>query len=231
MSVTNSWLVRASEITLPRADNILVAPTPLPSSPAATSDALAFRLGQIFLHFEQDALALAQLHGGAHHGEHDPQVAVGAGPQDGPQLDLEHRLIFQAVPHAPEAEDPIAGKLNHLPKYVASRTLDNVSWSGSSLLGRDVAADVAKLKEQPGQELQVHGSGDLAHTLIENDLVDEYRLLYVPVHLGSGKRLFRDGGKAGALKLVDSVTTSTGVLIATYVPDGPVRYGSYALED
>jgi dihydrofolate reductase len=133
-------------------------------------------------------------------------------------------------PDAPEADDPVAGKLNSLPKYVASKTLDTVSWNNSTLLGSDVVSDVAKLKEQPGRELQVHGSGDLAHTLIENDLVDEYRLLLFPVHLGSGKKLFRDGGKAAALKLVDSQATSTGVIIATYLPDGPAKYGSYALE-
>ena len=99
------------------------------------------------------------------------------------------------------------------------------------MLGGDVAAGVARLKEQPGDELQVHGSGGLAQTLIAHDLVDEYRLLTFPVHLGTGKKLFRDGAPAGALRLVQSSTTSTGVVIATYVPAGPVRYGSFALED
>src|SRR5207248_825334 len=82
----------------------------------------------------------------------------------------------------------------------------------------------------PGDELQVHGSGALAHTLIDNDLVDEYRLLYFPVHLGTGKKLFRDGAKAAALRLVSTSTTSTGVVIATYQPAGPVQTGSYALD-
>ena len=88
---------------------------------------------------------------------------------------------------------------------------------------------MAKLKERPGRELQVHGSGQLAQTLIGHDLVDEYRLLFFPVHLGSGKKLFRDGAQAAALRLRSATTTSTGVIIATYEPDGPARYGSYAL--
>jgi dihydrofolate reductase len=132
-------------------------------------------------------------------------------------------------PHVTDADDPIASKLNALPKHIASKTLDSVTWHNSSLLGGDVPADVAKLKEQPGNELQVHGSSGLAQTLIEHDLIDEYRLLFFPVHLGSGKRLFRDDAKPAALRLMSSTTTSTGVIIATYEPAGPVRHGSYAL--
>jgi dihydrofolate reductase len=133
-------------------------------------------------------------------------------------------------PRVTDADDPIASKLNALPKYVASTTLDSVDWHNSVLLGGDVAVEIAKLKERPGNELQVHGSGGLAQTLIDRDLVDEYRLLFFPVHLGSGKKLFRDGAKAAALRLTRSATTSTGVIIATYEPAGPARYGSYALE-
>ena len=87
--------------------------------------------------------------------------------------------------------------------------------------------EVAKLKEQPGGELQVHGSGGLAQALIDADLIDEYRLLFFPVHLGSGLKLFRDGAKAASLRLLTSSVTSTGVVIATYEPAGPVQYGSY----
>jgi len=136
--------------------------------------------------------------------------------------------------HWPRVTDPgdaIATKLNTLPKYVASTTLDAAGWQNSSLLGGDVAAEVAKLKERPGRELQVHGSGQLAQTLIDHDLVDEYRLLYFPVHLGSGKKLFRDGARAAALRLRSATTTSTGVIIAAYEPDGSARYGSYALDE
>jgi dihydrofolate reductase len=133
-------------------------------------------------------------------------------------------------PAITDAGDPIAGKLNALPKYVASTTLSSVDWQPASLIKGDVAAEVARLKEQPGDELQVHGSGGLAQTLIEHDLIDEYRLLTFPVHLGSGKKLFTDGARAAAMRLVSSSVTSTGVVIATYQPDGPPRYGSFALE-
>jgi dihydrofolate reductase len=134
-------------------------------------------------------------------------------------------------PHVTDPGDPIAGALNTLPKYIASTTLSAVDWRGSTLLGSDVAAEVAKLKDRPGNELQVHGSGGLAQTLIKANLIDEYRLLTFPVHLGAGKKLFRDGAPAAALRLIDATTTSTGVIIARYVPDGPARYGSYALDE
>jgi dihydrofolate reductase len=131
-------------------------------------------------------------------------------------------------PKVTDPADPIARELNARPKYVVSTTLRDLEWSNSTRLAGDVAAEVTRLKEQPGRELQVHGSGELAQTLIEHDLVDEYRLLFFPVHLGSGKKLFRDGARAAALRLVESRVTGTGVVIATYQPAGPVPYGSYA---
>ncbi len=134
-------------------------------------------------------------------------------------------------PRVTDPGDPIAVALNTLPKFVASTTLSSVSWHNSALLGGDVAAEVAKLKERPGNELQLHGSGGLAQTLIEANLIDEYRLLIFPVHLGAGKKLFRDGAPAAALRLIDATTTSTGVVIARYAPDGAARYGSYALDE
>jgi dihydrofolate reductase len=75
--------------------------------------------------------------------------------------------------------------------------------------------------------LQVHGSGGLAQTLIEHDLVDEYRLLLYPVHLGTGKKLFRDTTKAGGLRLISTTTTASGIIVACYEPTGPAQYGSY----
>lgn len=140
--------------------------------------------------------------------------------------------IFAAHwPKVTDPADPVASKLNALPKYVASATLRSADWDGATVLGGDVAAEVAKLKERPGDELQVHGSGQLAQALIEHDLVDEYRLLTFPVHVGSGKKLFRDSTRAAALRLTQSSVTSTGVIIASYLPDGPVRQGSYALAE
>jgi len=134
-------------------------------------------------------------------------------------------------PRVTDPGNPIASKLNALPKYVASATLGAVDWNNSQLLGGDVVTEVGKLKERPGDELQVHGSGELAQALIEADLVDEYRLTFIPVHLGSGRKLFRDGTRAAALRLIKSSVTSTGVIIASYLPDGPVRTGSFDLDE
>lgn len=101
--------------------------------------------------------------------------------------------IFAAHwPRVSGADDPIAEKLNSLPKYVASRTQTTFSWNGSSLV-RDVVKEVVVLKKRYAREIQVHGSCGLAQTLIEHDLVDEYRLLVFPVILGTGKRLFGCG--------------------------------------
>jgi dihydrofolate reductase len=139
--------------------------------------------------------------------------------------------IFAAHwPKVTDADDPVASPLNALPKYVASRTLDEVTWQNSTLIGEDLAARVSELKRQPGRELQVHGSGDLAHSLMQHDLIDEYRLLTYPVVLGNGKRLFPDDVRPAALRLLDSRTTSTGVVISRYEPAGEPVHGSFELE-
>jgi dihydrofolate reductase len=138
--------------------------------------------------------------------------------------------IFAAYwPRVTDPGDPIAAPLNSLPKYVASRTLDEVSWNGAKLIEGDVAAAVAELKRKPGRELQVHGSGNLAQTLMEHDLIDEYRLLTYPVVLGDGRRLFADGARPSALRLLDSKTTSTGVTVSAYEVAGKPTYGSFEL--
>jgi dihydrofolate reductase len=138
-----------------------------------------------------------------------------------------YEIFADYWPKVTDPGNPIATKLNGLEKFVASRTLDSLDWEHSSLL-TDVPAGVAELKARPGNELQVHGSGDLARTLVEHDLVDEYRVMVIPVLLGTGKRLFAEGERGAALRLTGSRTTGTGVVISTYVPDGPVRLGSYA---
>lgn len=135
--------------------------------------------------------------------------------------------IFNSYwPAHDDSADPIASKLNRLPKHVASRTRSSFDWQNTTHIG-DVVSEVTKLKEQAGDELQVHGSGNLARTLIDHDLVDEYRLMIYPVHLGSGKKLFPDGVKAAGLRLLSNKATSSGVIIATYAPAGEVRHGSY----
>jgi dihydrofolate reductase len=118
-------------------------------------------------------------------------------------------------------DNPFAAVLNNRQKYVASRTLEEpLSWRNSTLLHGDAMEAVAKLKEQP-DDLVVLGSGELVQSLMRANLVDEYVLLIHPLVLGSGRRLFPDGGASPALRLVDTKTTTTGVVIATYHPTEP----------
>jgi dihydrofolate reductase len=138
--------------------------------------------------------------------------------------------IFAASWPLAEADDPIGSKLNSMPKYVASRTLDTVSWQNSTLLGGDVAEAVGVLKRGEGDEIQVHGSGDLVQTLLEHDLVDELHLLVFPVLLGSGKRLFGRGTIPAALKQVNTTTSAGGVVISTYAREGKLEYGAMGPE-
>ena len=136
--------------------------------------------------------------------------------------------IFAA--YWPYAEgQPGAAELNSARKYVASRTLTAVSWNNSVLLKGEAAGHVRRLKQENGPELLVRGSGNLAQTLIKEGLVDEYRLWIFPLVLGTGRRLFGPGTSPAGLKLVDSKTSSTGVLMTTYVPDGAIKKGSFDL--
>jgi dihydrofolate reductase len=135
--------------------------------------------------------------------------------------------IFAA--HWPRVTDPsdaVARALNTLPKYVVSKSLDKVEWNNSTLIQENVVDEITKLKRRPGRELQVHGSGELTQSLIESDLVDEYRLWFFPVVLGNGKRLFGAGSVPTTLRLVDSKTTSAGVAIHSYQRAGTMQYGS-----
>jgi dihydrofolate reductase len=127
-------------------------------------------------------------------------------------------------------EDPIAATLNRIPKYVASRTLDTVEWNNSTLITGDVAEAVTNLKNEPGGELQVSGSSELIQTLIKHDLVDEYRLIIFPVLIGSGKRLFGEGTIPAGLRLLDTKTTATGVMVHAYERAGELEYGAVGPE-
>jgi dihydrofolate reductase len=133
--------------------------------------------------------------------------------------------IFAAYwPNVPD-DNPIAAKLNSVPKYVASRTLDTVEWSNSSLIDGEVAVEVPKLKDRYA-DIHVIGSGDLIQTLMRHDLVDVYNVWVYPVLLGTGKRLFAAGTVPAALRLVSSIATSSGATINAYERTGKPAYGS-----
>jgi dihydrofolate reductase len=137
--------------------------------------------------------------------------------------------IFAA--HWPYDHGPIADQLNSTRKHVASTTLEKVEWNNSTLITGDVAGYVSKLKDEDGPEIQVHGSPGLIQTLLEHDLIDEYRLWIFPVMVGGGKRFFGDGTRPGALKLVNSKISSTGVTINTYEPAGDIEIGDTEFEE
>src|SRR5580658_2988796 len=121
---------------------------------------------------------------------------------------------------------PVGVALNETPKYVASTTLTAPHWADTTLLSGDLAAAIGELKAKPAGELQVHGSGTLIRSLLENDLVDEMTLLIVPVVLGQGARLFPGSGPDIALDLVDSRADSKGVTIQVYRPAGRPEYAT-----
>jgi dihydrofolate reductase len=135
--------------------------------------------------------------------------------------------IFAA--YWPNASEQAGAKpLNDATKYVASRGRPSLTWDRSVLIDGDTAEGVAKLKQEDGPELQVHGSGNLVQTLMHHELVDEYRLWVFPVVIGSGKRLFADGAIPGSLRLLDTKVSTTGVVIGTYEPAGELVTGSFA---
>jgi dihydrofolate reductase len=134
--------------------------------------------------------------------------------------------IFEAYwPYQPE-DDPIARTLNAAKKHVASRTLKSLQWNNSSVLGGDIVSAVTALKAQPGQDLQIIGSGNMIQTLQAASLIDEYNVWVYPVVLGRGKRLFENGATPCALRLVASKVSATGVVMSTYVPAGDIPLAS-----
>ena len=122
-------------------------------------------------------------------------------------------------PNQDPDENPIAARMNGVRKYVVSTTLEEpLEWQNSTLIGDNVAEEISKLKEQPGKDISITGSPTLVRSLLENDLLDELRLMVHPIVVGSGKRLFEEGSDQKALQLLDSKTFSTGVLYLTYQP-------------
>ena len=126
---------------------------------------------------------------------------------------------------AKEGDNPVSVALNTRPKYVASTTLTDPGWAGTTVLSGDVAAAVGELKAKPGGELQLVGSLSLVRLLLKNDLVDEITMLTAPVVVGQGRRLFPDTGLDTALELVESRATTNGVTMQVYRTAGRPHYG------
>jgi dihydrofolate reductase len=127
---------------------------------------------------------------------------------------------------ANQGDNPISVALNTMPKYVASTTLTDPQWADTTVLSGDVATAVGELKAKPAGELQVHGSGNLIRSLLDNQLVDEITLLTYPVVVGQGTRLFPATGPDAALDLVGSRSTPTGITIQVYRPTGRPQYAT-----
>jgi dihydrofolate reductase len=129
------------------------------------------------------------------------------------------RVTYEGFAKAwPSRDGEFADKLNSMPKYVVSSTLENPEWTNSTVLKGDVATEVAKLKEQREGDIVVHGSPQLVQTLVEHDLVDAFHMMVFPVVLGTGKRLFGETSDKKALRLVDSKIVGDGVAILIYEP-------------
>lgn len=109
-------------------------------------------------------------------------------------------------------------RMNSMPKYVVSTTLKNAEWNNTSIISKNVVEEIKKLKEQSGQNILVAGSAKLVQTLMQHDLVDEYRFMVYPIVLGSGKRLFAEGADALQLQLVETKTFRSGVVVLMYQP-------------
>ncbi|HEX2883632.1 MAG TPA: dihydrofolate reductase family protein [Candidatus Limnocylindria bacterium] len=141
-----------------------------------------------------------------------------------------YEIFAASWPNSTDPNDAVAKKLNTLPKYVVSRTLGSAEWANSTIIDGDVVAEVTRLKAQPGNELQVHGSGMLVQSLLQHDLVDELRLIVFPVIVGAGRRLFPESGVATGLQLTESRTTGSGAAIHVYRPIGRPEFGNLEVE-
>lgn len=140
-----------------------------------------------------------------------------------------YSAFAEAWPKMPDPNDPVAQSLNRSHKYVASNTLadSDATWGPASVLRGDIIEAVAELKEQPGRELQIHGSTTLGRSLLDAGLVDELRLVVAPVIIGDGRRLFERSDHATGLRLVDVVATPGGLALLTYAVEGPAPVGTY----
>ena len=128
-------------------------------------------------------------------------------------------------PKSTDPDDRIAAVLNQRPKWVASRSLDKAEWNNSTVLKGDVVEEIRKLKAQDGNEIQVHGSGDLLQTLLRNDLVDVLRLWWFPVVIGKGKRLFGEGAVPASFHVAGTEISPKGAVLHVYERAGKLQYG------
>ncbi|MEU9700377.1 dihydrofolate reductase family protein [Streptomyces sp. NPDC047981] len=138
-----------------------------------------------------------------------------------------YEIFASYWPKQTDPANPIASQLNALPKYVVSRTLKSADWDPTTILSGDAVQEVAALKDRVDGEIQMHGSGGLARTLLAADLIDTLHLLVFPIVLGTGFRLFAEGAKPTAFRNIASRTTSKGISINTYEPAGRPEYGTF----
>src|SRR5262249_30288787 len=136
-----------------------------------------------------------------------------------------YEIFARYWPNVTDPADPVAGPLNSRPKYVVTRTLSTVDWPGAAIVEGDAATGVRALKDQPGDELQVHGSPTLVRFLVAETLLDELRLITFPVVVAAGRRLFPESGPDAALSLLETKPTGAGAVINTYGILGPAIYG------
>jgi dihydrofolate reductase len=160
----------------------------------------------------------------------DDEMDLSAAGFDGKNRELvlgrkTYEIFAGYWPHQTD-DNTIARTFNAAKKHVASRTLKSLQWNNSSVLGGDIVAAITALKGQPGHDLQIIGSGKLIQTLQAASLIDEYNVWMYPVVLGRGKRLFENGARPCALRLVASKVSKNGVVMCTYVPAGDIRLGT-----
>lgn len=130
-------------------------------------------------------------------------------------------------PQITDPDDPFTERMNGLPKYVATQTLERAEWAPTTVLSGDVEAQLSELKRQPGREIQIHGSSTLAQSLLAAGLIDRLRLVIAPVVVGGGRRLFPDGGAPAGLRLLDSGTTPGGLTLQVYESTGAPLHATY----
>jgi dihydrofolate reductase len=168
-------------------------------------------------------------HGGwafPHHG-HEAGAAIDAAQGSGFDLLLGRKTYDIFGGYWPKQEGPMADSLNAARKYVATHRPDSLDWGPVEDIGTDIAKGIAKLKAGRGPDLIVWGSSTLTPMLIAQGLADEVVLMVFPVMIGRGKRIFSDAASPSELKLVDSKTTASGVILSTYKPAGRMRAGSF----